>query len=105
MLPIIDQRVSRSRPQCATRSIGKGGARRDPPLRGFTSTPGVMAMRGKLLIGTAAICLLVLTPSLLLAQMAARERSEIDEQYRWDLSDIFVSDEAWEADFAKWEKQ
>ena len=62
-------------------------------------------MRGKLLIGTAAICLLVLTPSLLLAQMAARERSEIDEQYRWDLSDIFVSDEAWEADFAKWEKR
>jgi oligoendopeptidase F len=56
-------------------------------------------MRRRFLVGTAAIGLLVLAPSLLLAQMAARERSEIDEQYRWDLSDVYAGDEAWEADF------
>ncbi len=29
-----------------------------------------------------------------------KERNEIDPKYQWDLSDLYASDEAWEADFA-----
>jgi len=31
----------------------------------------------------------------------ARERSEIEDQYKWDLTPFYADDEAWEADFAK----
>lgn len=44
--------------------------------------------------------LLLLLPTLALAQ-AARERSEVDDAYKWKLSDIYPSDEAWEADFER----
>jgi oligoendopeptidase F len=27
------------------------------------------------------------------------ERSQIDEKYKWDLSDVYASDEGWESDF------
>ena len=30
-----------------------------------------------------------------------KERNEIEEQYRWDLSTLYASDEAFEEDFAK----
>ena len=29
--------------------------------------------------------------------MAVKQRNEIDPQYTWDFTDIFESDEAWEA--------
>jgi oligoendopeptidase F len=33
----------------------------------------------------------------------AKDRSEIDDQYKWDLTSMYADDEAWEADFAKFE--
>ena len=33
-----------------------------------------------------------------------KERNEIEEQYRWDLSTLYASDEAFEEDFAKLEQ-
>lgn len=37
--------------------------------------------------------------------MAIKQRNEIDEQFTWDFSDIFASDEAWETAYAEAEKQ
>lgn len=35
------------------------------------------------------------------APQTVRKRSEVPEQYRWRLEDIYATDEAWEEDFAK----
>ena len=45
--------------------------------------------------------LIVLIASLPAFSQEVRERSEIEEQYKWDLTPFYASDEAWEADFAK----
>jgi oligoendopeptidase F len=50
--------------------------------------------------GTIA-CLLILTPSLALAQIEARERSDIEDEYKWNLADIYKTDEDWEADLER----
>ena len=31
-----------------------------------------------------------------------RPRAEVPESDRWDLSSLYLSDEAWEADFQRW---
>jgi oligoendopeptidase F len=49
----------------------------------------------------SAIACLLAFPVLAFAQMAAKDRSEIDDQYKWNLQDIYATDEAWEADFAR----
>jgi oligoendopeptidase F len=49
----------------------------------------------------AAALAFAFLPALAFAQHAARERSAIDPRYTWDLSDLYASDEAWEADFEK----
>ena len=37
------------------------------------------------------ICLSILVPSLAFAQMAARERSEVDDEYKWNLDQLFTT--------------
>ena len=59
-------------------------------------------MRRTLMTRGLAICLLLILPVLVFAQ-TAKERSEIDDKYKWDLSHIYASDEAWQADFAQLE--
>jgi len=44
--------------------------------------------------------LLLLVPTLAFAQ-AARERSDVDDKYKWNLEDIYATDEAWETDFER----
>ena len=61
-------------------------------------------MRVRTLLPGAIVALGLLCPTLLPAQQAARQRSEIEARYQWDLADIYPSDEAWEADFAKAEQ-
>jgi oligoendopeptidase F len=57
-------------------------------------------MRVRTIVPGALVALGLLLPSLVAAQ-AARERSEIEERYQWNLADLYPGDEAWEADFAK----
>jgi oligoendopeptidase F len=58
-----------------------------------------MAIRTRLTGALAALLLLV--PVVASAQKAARERSEIDEKYQWNLAATYATDEAWEADLAR----
>lgn len=51
------------------------------------------------ILGTA--CLLILVPTLALAQMAARERADIEDQYKWNLTDVYKADEDWESDLER----
>ena len=51
-------------------------------------------MNGKRLLLLSLACLLLLSSTLLLADAATRE--EIGDKYKWDLSDIYPSWEAWE---------
>ena len=44
--------------------------------------------------------LLLLVVSVSSRAQEARERSEIDDQYKWDLTTFYADDDAWEADFA-----
>ena len=52
----------------------------------------------------AVLAAFLLLPAIASAQGAARERSEIDDRYKWDLTGLYATDEAWEADFAQAEK-
>jgi len=56
-------------------------------------------MRPNDLVRAVLVCLLLLTPSQLLAQKALPERAEIEEQYKWNLADIYADDAAWQADY------
>ena len=58
-------------------------------------------MRARFQIPGTIATLVVLLPTLAFAQIAARERSDVEEQYKWDLSGVYASDEAWEADYAE----
>jgi oligoendopeptidase F len=49
----------------------------------------------------AAALLLLLAPAALLAQQAARERSEIDVRYTWNLADIYPAEAEWEQDLER----
>jgi len=49
----------------------------------------------------ALVALLLLIPAAASAQKAARERSEIDEKYQWNLAATYPTNEAWEADLER----
>ena len=53
------------------------------------------------------VLLLTLLAAMSLSTMAdePRERSEIDDKYKWDLSSMYASSEAWEADVVKFESR
>lgn len=53
------------------------------------------------------VLLLTLLAAMSLSTMAdePRERSEIDDKYKWDLSSMYASTEAWEADVVKFESR
>jgi oligoendopeptidase F len=61
-------------------------------------------MRLPFVLPLAAAVALVVFPVRTLASGAARDRAEIEDRYKWNLGDIYESDAAWEADFAKAEK-
>ncbi|MGA7306088.1 MAG: hypothetical protein WBW88_14510, partial [Rhodothermales bacterium] len=44
--------------------------------------------------------LILLIVSISARAQEARERSEIDDQYKWDLTTFYADDDAWETDFA-----
>lgn len=59
--------------------------------------------RNRILLSLLIPGALVIAPSVN-AQSAVPERDEIDERYKWDLTDMYASVEAWEADFDRVEQ-
>ncbi|MBN1824999.1 MAG: oligoendopeptidase F [Candidatus Eisenbacteria bacterium] len=60
-------------------------------------------MTRKARIIAASLALLLIVPTLAMAGKEARERADVDEQYKWDLSHIYATDADWEADYARLE--
>lgn len=58
-------------------------------------------MRHPLVVPLAAALAFAVLPALSHAGGGARDRADIEDRYKWNLQDIYPSDEAWEADFAK----
>jgi len=61
-------------------------------------------MRIQTLSALAAALAVVVLPGLASAADAARERADIADRYKWNLADVYESDDAWEADFARAEE-
>ncbi len=61
-------------------------------------------MKPKIVTCVLVAGLLALLPSLVLGAGAARDRSEIDDRYKWDLTDVYPDLEAWQADFERAEE-
>lgn len=53
----------------------------------------------------ALLLAMLVTMSLSTTALEPRERSEIDDEYKWDLSSMYASTEAWEADVIKFESR
>ena len=60
-------------------------------------------MTRKTRVFAAAIALLALLPTFALAGKEARERADVPDTYKWDLSHIYATDADWEADYARLE--